>query len=84
MKKLPSGLWRDTLIDHNCRVIYYDSRTRCYRVEYTDMDRLRLWVPVEDFGEDRRYESIGRWGHLLRLSTTESLPKDSRGRAPVL
>lgn len=31
MKRLPQGVWRDTLLDKKVSVVYYDSRERAYR-----------------------------------------------------
>ena len=66
MKRLPQGVWRDTLLDKKLVVVYYDSRARAYRVEYLNTDGLRNWAPVEEFGESKRYRSMGVWGLLLR------------------
>jgi hypothetical protein len=67
MKKLPQGLWKDTLsaTGQELRVLYYDSRSRCYRVEYTKYG-FRRWAPVEEFGPGKRYQSMGVYGYLLR------------------
>ena len=66
VKKLPQGLWRDTFVDKECQVIYYDSRSRSYRVEYPEMGSARLWAAVDAFGEGKRFEPLGRWGFLLQ------------------
>ena len=63
MKRLPQGVWRDTLLDKKLAVIYYDSRARAYRVEYLNTD-LRAWISPEEF--EKRCQSMGVWGLLLR------------------
>lgn len=65
MKRLPQGVWRDTLLDKKLVVVYYDSREKAYRVEYLN-EGGRAWLPVEDFGEERRCRSLGVWGRLLQ------------------
>jgi hypothetical protein len=68
-KRLPQGLWKDTSLDNKpFRVIYYDSRSRCYRIEYLNMMGMRCWAPVEEFGPDKRFRSMGSWGLLLQAT----------------
>ena len=65
MKKIPQGIWKDTEVDNRqLKVLYYDSRVKGYRIEYSDMG-LRVWAPVNDFGPGKRFQSLGLWG-LLR------------------
>jgi hypothetical protein len=79
MKKLPQGMWKDTELDgRELLVLYYDSRSKCYRVEYNDMVGMRRWVPVEDFGPGKRFQPMGIWGLLLRQKL------DLRAGRPVL
>lgn len=74
MKRLPQGVWRDTVLDQKFRVLYYDARSRCYRVEFLQLGRMRRWLPVEEFGD--RYQSMGMWGLLLlqRLNLADNQP----------
>ena len=57
MKKLPQGLWFDTKWEKQCEVAYYDSKSKCYRVEYRWRlglgGRPRFWIGVEDFKAPR-------------------------------
>jgi hypothetical protein len=78
MKKLPQGIWKDTETGETLQVVYYDSRSKCYRVEYVDMAEMRRWVPVEDFGPDKRFQSMGTWGRLLQQKL------DLRAGRPVM
>jgi hypothetical protein len=76
VKKIPQGLWRDTEVggrfeSRAARVLYYNSRQKAYRIEYVRTAEpwhvdLRRWVPARDFGEGRRFQSMGIWGLLLR------------------
>ncbi len=65
MKKIPQGMFRDTQFgDTELRVLYYDSRSKCYRIEYLNMMGMRVWAPVEEFGVGKRFQSMGAWGFL--------------------
>jgi hypothetical protein len=66
MKKLPQGIWKDTVLNKRLAVLYYDSRERSYRAEYLDDGGVRVWLPVEEFNAGERYQSLGVWGRLLR------------------
>ena len=73
-KRLPQGFWKDTdLDDHPLRVLYYDSRSRCYRIEYLGAAGLRVWAPVEKFGPGMRFQSMGAWGLLLQAKRSQSV-----------
>ncbi len=66
MKKIPQGMWKDTHLDgKELRVLYYDSRSKCYRIEYQNMMGMRVWAPIEEFGPGKRFQSMGAWGFLL-------------------
>lgn len=79
MKSIPQGIWKDTSLGgHQFRVLYYDSRSKCYRIEYLNMMGMRIWAPVEEFGPGKRYQSMGVWGLLLRQRL------DRRAGRPVL
>ncbi len=80
-KRLPEGLWKDTqLNDHPLKVIYYDSRSRCYRIEYLDMMGMRVWAPVEEFGPGKKFQSMGAWGLILQQKRARNAPPDRRPR----
>lgn len=78
MKRIPQGLWKDTQLNLEFRVLYYDSRSKCYRVEYLNMMGMRVWAPIEEFGTGKRYQSMGAWG-FLKLQRL-----DLRAGRPVL
>ncbi len=79
MKKIPQGMFRDTEFGNaELRVLYYDSRTKCYRIEYQNMAGMRRWVHVEELGPGKRFQSMGYWGFLLRQKV------DLRAGRPVL
>ena len=78
MKKIPQGMFKDAELGNEVCVLYYDSRSRCYRIEYVGMMGLRSWAPVDDFGPGKRFESMGTWGLLLRQRF------DLRAGRPVL
>jgi hypothetical protein len=63
-KRLPQGIWKDSE-GRRLRVLYYDSRSRCYRIEYLNMMGMRRWAPVEEFGPGKTYQSLGVWGFIL-------------------
>lgn len=67
MKRLPQGIWKDTgFSDTKFRVLYYDSRSKCYRIQYLNMMGMRMWTPIEEFGERGRFQPMGAWGFLLQ------------------
>ena len=67
MKRIPQGIWKDMHLDGKpFRVLYYDSRSRSYRIEYINMMGMRVWAAVEEFGPGKRYQSMGAWGLLLQ------------------
>jgi hypothetical protein len=77
-KRIPQGMWRDTHLDKELRVLYYDSRSKCYRIEYLNMGGMRIWAAVEEFEPGKRFQSMGAWGLILRAKL------DLRAGRPVL
>ena len=63
MKRLPQGWWLDTKHNLKCRVVYYDSKGKCYRVETIWRPglggRIRTWQSVADF------DNWKKWGRYL-------------------
>lgn len=70
MKRLPHGahagtFWEDTSLKRIVRVLYYDSKSRCYRVQLRGLG-FRMWAPVEEFGRGKRFvPATTRYDHLL-------------------
>jgi hypothetical protein len=65
VKKLPQGSWTDTYLGKKCRVLYYSSKLKCYRVAIHGIGRW--WVPVEAF-KAPRYLPITCWDHILEAA----------------
>jgi hypothetical protein len=67
VKKLPKGVWFDTKHQRKVRVVYYDSKSRCYRVEMAGpkgwWGSFRMWVGVETF-KPPRYTPPTAWDML--------------------
>lgn len=59
--------WLDTQLKHRVKVLRYESKGRCYRVQAEKIG-MRLWAAAEEFGRGRRYiPATSRWDMLGTL-----------------
>jgi hypothetical protein len=60
MRKLPQGIWTDTVLKKKFRFVGYDAPSRCYRIQYVAMWGLRIWLAA-DWVTNPTYRAAGRY-----------------------